>query len=139
MKSEELGEKVQEVVVGDVWRRKKEREAKFRAMRNLGRDQENEDTVIRDFAPGSSMFGGPTEVFSFFPAAWSSNLQRKGSGASSNNLELANPGGVTQSEHSLIARSGTHDSDHDAEANPGETDDLSIRLCSYQYQTPRRL
>jgi len=103
MKSEELEEKVQEAVVGDVWRRKKEREAKFRAMRNLGRDQENEDTVIRDFAPGGSMFGGPTEAFSFFPAAGSSNLQRKGSSASSN-MEMADPGGVTQSEHSLIAQ-----------------------------------
>ncbi|PPQ69242.1 hypothetical protein CVT26_003654, partial [Gymnopilus dilepis] len=80
-KSEELEEKVQDAVVsGEAWRRKKEREARFRAMRGLGRErvrQQDEDEDegllgVRNFAPTGSRFGGPTERYSLFPSSSSS-------------------------------------------------------------------
>ncbi|KAF9555352.1 hypothetical protein CPC08DRAFT_134903 [Agrocybe pediades] len=103
MKSEELEEKVQEAVVGDVWRRKKEREAKFRAMRNMGREREEEDTGVRDFAPGGSTFGGPTDAYSLFPTSGGSDPQRKGLGLSTTNAEPVQSS-VVPAEHSLIAQ-----------------------------------
>ncbi|KAG5639680.1 hypothetical protein H0H81_005863 [Sphagnurus paluster] len=76
-KSEELEQKTKagfgwdsEKVVNEVLRKKEEREAKLRAMRNLGQgrqDEEDEDSEIRDFAPEGSTFGGPNGTFSFTP------------------------------------------------------------------------
>ncbi|KAF8958450.1 hypothetical protein BDZ97DRAFT_2047164 [Flammula alnicola] len=88
-RSEELEEKVQGAVVGEAWRRKKEREAKFRAMRTLGRDgghqngdDDNKEEEVRNFAPEGSKFGGPSEAFSFFPTAQSPDPNRRGLGSS---------------------------------------------------------
>ncbi|RDB20117.1 hypothetical protein Hypma_012834 [Hypsizygus marmoreus] len=71
-KSEELEEKTRvgfgwdsEQVVQEVWRKKQEREARFRAMRNLGHNGDDEGgSEVRNFAPEGSVFGAP---FSFFP------------------------------------------------------------------------
>ncbi|KAF8076699.1 hypothetical protein FPV67DRAFT_1472379 [Lyophyllum atratum] len=75
-KSEELEQKTKagwdsDKIVKEVLRKKEEREAKFRAMRNLGQGRsesdEEADPEIRDFAPEGSVFGGPSATFSFFP------------------------------------------------------------------------
>ena len=78
-KSEELEEKVQGAVVGEAWRRKKEREAKFKAMRGLGRDADpaSQDDEPRNFAPDGSKFGGPSDAFTFFPTAVSPDPIRR--------------------------------------------------------------
>ncbi|KAG6854366.1 hypothetical protein C0991_007871 [Blastosporella zonata] len=51
--------------------RKEERESKFRAMRNLGHadaeDEDEDDQEVRDFAPEGSIFGGPSTGYSFLP------------------------------------------------------------------------
>ncbi|GLB34102.1 hypothetical protein LshimejAT787_0109860 [Lyophyllum shimeji] len=76
-KSEELEQKAKagwdsEKIVKEVLRKKDEREAKFKAMRNLGHGKtedkdEEAEPEIRDFAPEGSVFGGPSTAFSFFP------------------------------------------------------------------------
>ncbi len=77
-RSEELEEKVQDAAVGEAWRRK-EREAKFRAMRGLGRDatSANQNDEPSNFAPNGSTFGGPSEAFTFFPTAQSPDPIRR--------------------------------------------------------------
>ena len=72
-KSEELEEKVHGAVTGEAWRKKQEREAKFRAMRYSGRytDRQETNSKVKNFAPDGSRFGGPSQRFSFFPAATS--------------------------------------------------------------------
>ncbi|KAG5339172.1 hypothetical protein C0989_005299 [Termitomyces sp. Mn162] len=67
-KSEELEEKAK--AGWQSQKRKEEREAKFRAMRNLGRanDEDDEMHEIRDFAPEGSIFGGPGASRCFFPS-----------------------------------------------------------------------
>ena len=75
-RSEELEEKTRagfgkgaEKVVEEAWRRKKEREAKFRALRKKG-DAFSGEGDIRDFAPGSGLAS----------AAWSDRLSPSKSG-----------------------------------------------------------
>ena len=97
-KSEELEEKVQGAVVGEAWRRKKEREAKFKAMRGLGRDADpaNQDDEPRNFAPDGSKFGGPSDAFTFFPTAASPDpIRRLQTTNSDINL-------LSRSEHNVI-------------------------------------
>lgn len=124
-KSEELEEKTKtgfgwgaEKVVEEVWRKKKEREAKFRAMRNLGRDYTSEEDVaepgVRNFAPEGSRFGGPSGSYSFFPATPSpfprhakSNSLGGGLFAKSSGLGEINPGfyrTMSHPEHTLISQ-----------------------------------
>lgn len=70
-KSEELEEKSKrgwnsEQVINAVARKKLEREAKMKALRNLGHGGENaEDTEVKSFAPEGSRFGGPSPGYSF--------------------------------------------------------------------------
>jgi len=99
-KSEELEEKVQGAVVGEAWRRKKEREAKFKAMRGLGRDADpaNQDDEPRNFAPDGSKFGGPSDAFTFFPTAASPDPIRRLQTTNSDNNLLA------LSEHNVISQ-----------------------------------
>ncbi|TFK62022.1 hypothetical protein BDN72DRAFT_849133 [Pluteus cervinus] len=69
-RSEELEEQARkgrdaEKVAEEAWKKKKEREARVRAMRYNGQEpQEDEDemTEIRDFAPGSSLFGSSVQI-----------------------------------------------------------------------------
>ena len=99
-KSEELEEKVQGAVVNEAWRRKKEREAKFKAMRGLGRDADsaNQDDEPRNFAPDGSTFGGPSDAFTFFPTAASPDpIRRLQTTNSDNNL-------LSVSEHNVISQ-----------------------------------
>ncbi|KIM46579.1 hypothetical protein M413DRAFT_441666 [Hebeloma cylindrosporum] len=99
-KSEELEEKVQGAVVGEAWRRKKEREAKFKAMRGLGRDADpaNQDDEPRNFAPDGSKFGGPSDAFTFFPTAVSPDpIRRLQTTDSDVNL-------FSHSEHTVISQ-----------------------------------
>ena len=99
-KSEELEEKVQDAVVGEAWRRKKEREAKFKAMRGLGRDADpaKQDDEPRNFAPDGSKFGGPSDGFTFFPTAESPDPIRRLQTTNSDINLLA------LSEHSVISQ-----------------------------------
>jgi len=99
-KSEELEEKVQDAVVGEAWRRKKEREAKFKAMRGLGRDADpaKQDDEPRNFAPDGSKFGGPSDGFTFFPTAESPDPIRRLQPTNSDINLLA------LSEHSVISQ-----------------------------------
>lgn len=64
-KSEELEQKAK---AGWHSQKKKEREAKFRAMRNLGRANDGDDEMqeVRDFAPESSILGGPSTSRCFY-------------------------------------------------------------------------
>ncbi|KAK2465948.1 hypothetical protein APHAL10511_001589 [Amanita phalloides] len=78
-KSEELEEKTKhgwnsEQVVNAVARKKLEREAKMKALRNLGHDDEiAEDAGVKSFAPDGSMFGGPSSGYSFMTPSRRSN------------------------------------------------------------------
>ena len=106
-KSEELEEKVHGVVTGEVWRKKQEREAKFRVMRYSGRytDRQEGGSKVQNFAPNGSRFGGPSEGFSFLPSATSSNPRHTlRNQASNNDMELELSGLSPQSEHTLISR-----------------------------------
>ncbi|KAF8958464.1 hypothetical protein BDZ97DRAFT_1923643 [Flammula alnicola] len=116
-RSEELEEKVQGAVVSEAWRRKKEREAKFRAMRTLGRDggqqngdDDNKEEEVRNFAPEGSKFGGPSEAFSFFPTAQSPDPNRRGLGSSTaSSVEadlnlLGSSNSLPLPEHALISQ-----------------------------------
>ena len=103
-KSEELEEKVHGAVTGEVWRKKQEREAKFRAMRYSGRyaDRQEDGNKVQNFAPDGSRFGGPSEGFSFLPSATSSNLRHtRRNQASNSDIELELSG---HSEHTLISQ-----------------------------------
>ncbi|PPQ67580.1 hypothetical protein CVT25_012074 [Psilocybe cyanescens] len=105
-KSEELEEKVQGAVVGEAWRRKKEREAKFKAMRNLGRDDSESEEPVRNFAPEGSRHGGPSDGFSFFPTAESPNPNRQlnvPSASSDGNTDIMGSS-LDQPEHALISQ-----------------------------------
>jgi len=64
-KSEELEEKVHDVVGNEAARKRKEREARVRAMRQLGKTSK-EDTVesVKNFAPEGSRYGGPSGSYS---------------------------------------------------------------------------
>lgn len=70
-KSEELEEKSKrgwnsEQVINAVARKKLEREAKMKALRNLGHGGDTaEDTEVKSFAPEGSRFGGPSPGYSF--------------------------------------------------------------------------
>lgn len=121
-KSEELEEKTKtgfgwgaEKVVEEVWRKKKEREAKFRAMRNSGRDYAlEEDDAVRNFAPEGSRFGGPSGSYSFFPTTpspfpWHAQSNSSGGGlfAKSNALSEINPDfyrAMSHPEHTLFSQ-----------------------------------
>ncbi|KAG6861835.1 hypothetical protein C0995_011132 [Termitomyces sp. Mi166 len=67
-KSEELEQKTK--AGWHSQKKKEEREAKFRAMRNLGRanDEDDEAQEVRDFAPEGSAFGGPSTSRGFYPS-----------------------------------------------------------------------
>ena len=101
-KSEELEEKVQDAVVGEAWRKKQEREAKFRAMRHNGRDVNRQE--VKSFAPDGSRFGGPSDGFSFFPTATSPDPRHRQIKASNSDMELELSGFFSHSEHSLISQ-----------------------------------
>jgi hypothetical protein len=104
-KGEELEEKVHGAVAGEAWRRKQEREAKFRAMRYSGRytDRQEGESKVENFAPDGSMFGGPSERFSFFPAATSPNPRHTRQIQESNSdMELS--GLFPRSQHTLISQ-----------------------------------
>ena len=106
-KSEELEEKVHGAVTGEVWRKKQEREAKFRAMRYSGRyaDFQEGGSKVQNFAPDGSRFGGPSEGLSFFPSATSPNLRHtRRNQASNSDIELELSGLLPQSEHTLISQ-----------------------------------
>ena len=105
-KSEELEEKVHGAVTGEVWRKKQEREAKFRAMRYSGRyTDRQEGSKVQNFAPDGSRFGGPSEEFSFLPSATSSNVRHaRRNQASNSNMELELSGLFPHSEHALISQ-----------------------------------
>lgn len=107
-KSEELEERVQGAVVGEAWRRKKEREAKFKAMRNLGRnDSFDNEEPVRNFAPEGSRHGGPSDGFSFFPTSASPNQnQNRQLKAFSNNDGSSDDTApsLSQPEHALISQ-----------------------------------
>lgn len=100
-KSEELEEKVHGAVVGEAWRKKQEREAKFRAMRYGGRytDRQEDGSKVQNFAPVGSTFGGPSERVSFFPAATSPQIQE-----SNSDMELEHSGLFPHSEHTLLSQ-----------------------------------
>ncbi|CAA7258512.1 unnamed protein product [Cyclocybe aegerita] len=98
-KSEALEEKVQDAVVGEAWRRKKEREAKFRAMRSARRSEDAEE--VKSFAPEGSKFGGPSDAFSFFPSAESPRQQGLSSSSSASDMPL---GSLAPAEHALITQ-----------------------------------
>ncbi|KAJ3509763.1 hypothetical protein NLJ89_g5044 [Agrocybe chaxingu] len=98
-KSEALEEKVQDAVVGEAWRRKKEREAKFRAMRSARRGEDVEE--VKSFAPEGSKFGGPSDAFTFFPSAESPRQQGLSSSSSTSDLHL---GSLAPAEHALITQ-----------------------------------
>ena len=60
-KSEELEEKVHDVVGNEAARKRKEREARVRAMRQLGKSStEDASEPVKNFAPEGSRFGGPS-------------------------------------------------------------------------------
>ena len=103
-KSKELEEKVHDAVAGEAWRKKQEREAKFRAMRYDGRyiDRQEGESKVKNFAPNGSMFGGPSERFSFFPAATSPNPHHAPESNSGMELELS--GLTPHSEHALLSQ-----------------------------------
>ena len=107
-KSEELEEKVHGAVTGEVWRKKQEREAKFRAMRYNGQrytDLQEGDSKVQNFAPEGSRFGGPSERFSFFPSATSPNIRHTyRNQASNSDIELELSGLFPHSEHTLISQ-----------------------------------
>ncbi|PFH49252.1 hypothetical protein AMATHDRAFT_63527 [Amanita thiersii Skay4041] len=70
-RSEELEEKTKhgwnsEQVINAVAKKKLEREAKMRALRNLGHSGgSSEETEVKSFAPEGSSFGGPSSGYSF--------------------------------------------------------------------------
>ncbi|KAM6496189.1 hypothetical protein JOM56_008895 [Amanita muscaria] len=70
-RSEELEEKTKrgwnsEQVINAVARKKLEREAKMKALKNLGQGSESsDDTEVKSFAPEGSRFGGPSPGYSF--------------------------------------------------------------------------
>ena len=101
-KNEELEEKVHEAVAGEAWRRKQEREAKFRAMRQSGHRQERNGKA-KSFAPdGSRLFEGPSD---FFPIATSPDPRHPRQIKQSNNdMELEFSGLFPHPEHSLISQ-----------------------------------
>ena len=105
-KSEELEEKVHGAVTGEMWRKKQEREAKFRAMRCSERytdPQEGGTSNVQNFAPDGSRFGGPTEGFSFLPSAMSSNLRHtRRNQASNSDMDLKFSGLFPHSEHDTL-------------------------------------
>ena len=106
-KSEELEEKVHGAVTGEVWRKKQEREAKFRAMRYSGRytNRQEGGSKVQNFAPDGSRFGGPSEGFSFFPSATSSNPRHTlRNQASNSDMELEFSGLFPHSEHTIISQ-----------------------------------
>lgn len=106
-KSEELEEKVHGAVTGEAWRKKQEREAKFRAMRHSGRytDRQEGGSIVQNFAPDGSRFGGPSEGFSFLPSATSSNVRHaRRIQASNSDVELELSGLFPHSEHTLISQ-----------------------------------
>ena len=106
-KSEELEEKVHGAVTGEMWRKKQEREAKFRAMRGSGRytDRQESSSEVQNFAPDGSRFGGPSEGFSFLPSATSSNNRHtRRNQASNSDAELDFSGLFPHSEHTLISQ-----------------------------------
>ncbi|KJA29701.1 hypothetical protein HYPSUDRAFT_196048 [Hypholoma sublateritium FD-334 SS-4] len=108
-RSDELEEKVQGAVASQAWRRKKEREAKFRAMRNLGRgpsdsDANDQENKVQNFAPEGSTFGGPSETFSFFPMAESPDVNRRRKD-NDNVVEIgAQLNSLKPHEHALISQ-----------------------------------
>ena len=106
-KSEELEEKVHGAVTGEAWRKKQEREAKFRAMRYSGRytNRHEGDSIVQNFAPDGSRFGGPSEGFSFLPSAASSNLRHtRRNQTSDSDIELDLSGLLPHLEHTLISQ-----------------------------------
>ena len=107
-KSEELEEKVHGAVTGEVWRKKQEREAKFRAMRYSGRytDYQEDGSKIQNFAPDGSRFGGPSQGFPFLPSATSSSNLRHTlrNQASSSDTELDDSGLFPHLENTLVSQ-----------------------------------
>lgn len=109
-RSDELEEKVQGAVASQAWRRKKEREAKFRAMRNIGResldnDPNNHGGKVQSFAPEGSTFGGPSETFSFFPTTSSPDLNRRQTrGVSADTHASPKTSSLKPHEHALITQ-----------------------------------
>ncbi|KAF9006705.1 hypothetical protein BDQ17DRAFT_1540481 [Cyathus striatus] len=68
-RDEELGKKA-EKAVEEAWKKRKERDSEFKAIRNLGRDFHGEGSYeVKNFAPEGSRFGGPSEFFSYFPTS----------------------------------------------------------------------
>ncbi|KAF8634798.1 hypothetical protein AX15_000710 [Amanita polypyramis BW_CC] len=78
-RGEELEEKTKrgwnsEQVINAVARKKLEREAKMRALRNLGQGSgPAEETEVKSFAPEGSTFGGPSPGYSFMTPYGKSN------------------------------------------------------------------
>jgi len=106
-KSEELEEKMHDAVAGEAWRKKQEREAKFRAMRYSGHDTDCQESgsKVKSFAPDGSGFGGPSEGFSFFPTATSPNPRHIRQNKESNSdMELELPGLFPHLEHASISQ-----------------------------------
>ncbi|KAF8165737.1 hypothetical protein B0H34DRAFT_250874 [Crassisporium funariophilum] len=131
-KSEELEEKVHGAVVGEAWRKKKEREEKFRAMRNLGRETNQEgDDGVRNFAPEGSKFGGPSDGFTFFPTAESPDPRRGlPIRESTSDMELDLAGLFPHPEHALISQ---------LLVKVQELEDTNTRILKQQTETATQL
>jgi hypothetical protein len=150
-KSEELEEKTKtgfgwgaEKVVEEAWRKKKEREAKFRAMRNIGRDytleEDDAEHGVRNFAPEGSRFGGPSGSYSFFPATpspfpWHATPNALGGGlfAKSNALGEINPDfyrAMSHPEHTLMSQ---------LLAKVQELEETNSRILNQQEETANQL
>ena len=103
-KSEELEEKTKagfawdtEKVVQEVWKKKEEREAKFRAMRNVSQGSAvhtERDYQVRNFAPEGSGSGMSTSIASHLPLRHPSGVP----------FSHTQPSPGTHPEYSLIAQ-----------------------------------
>ena len=132
-KNEELEEKVHGAVAGEAWRKKQEREAKFRAMRQNGRDANPPQggSDVNNFAPDGSRFGGPSEAFSFFPTATSPNPRRPRQIRESNSdMELDLSGLFPHSEHNLISQ---------LLAKVQELEETNVQILKQQNETASQL
>ncbi|KAF9480715.1 hypothetical protein BDN70DRAFT_877286 [Pholiota conissans] len=127
-RSDELEEKVQGAVASEAWRRKKEREAKFRAMRNLAQDEQRK---VRSFAPEGSKFGGPSEAFSFFPTAESPDPNRRRPSYTTS--------GINEDTHSLSLGSHEHALIEQLLIKVQELEETNVKILRQQSETATQL
>ncbi|KAF5388097.1 hypothetical protein D9615_000655 [Tricholomella constricta] len=136
-KSEELEQKTKaglgwdsEKVVQEVLRKKEVREAKFRAMRNLGQvkpENEEEDSEIRNFAPESSIPGMRSSSYSVYPTG---ETPRRFSGTPINRSIFAPAPLTPHPESNLIAQ---------LLEKIQELEETNIRILDQQSETTNQL